>query len=61
MKKMPSGADRVIAWNRHLDKKRFAFIPTSWKPFNYKPPALPKGDELPDSPGLLPARGEMKQ
>jgi len=52
--KMPSGADRALAWDKHLDSKRFASISRWFIPKNYKPPTLPTTQTLPTDGGILP-------
>ena len=53
LEKMPTGADRALAWERHLNRKRYAF--SGWSaPKNYKPPRLPDELSLPVDGGLLP-------
>jgi hypothetical protein len=47
LKKMPSGADRALAWNRHLNQ--WVFVP-----MNYNPATLPDAQTLPIDGGLLP-------
>ena len=47
LKKMPSGADRALAWNRSLN--RWVYMPV-----NYKPPTLPDEQTFPVGNGLLP-------
>ena len=50
LEKMASGADRAMAWDRHLDSKRYVFF----APKNYKAPKLPDARTLPTDGGLLP-------
>lgn len=50
LKKMPSGADRALAWDRHLDAKRYVFF----RPKSYKAPKLPDARTLPADGGILP-------
>lgn len=38
LKKMPTGADRALAWQRHLDRRRYVYFSA---PLNYKAPKLP--------------------
>lgn len=47
LKKMPSGADRALAWNRSLNQ-------WVYMPVNYKQPTLPNDQTLPMGNGLLP-------
>lgn len=49
LQKMPTGADRALAWDRHLNRKRYVFVPS-----NYKPPTLPDSRSLPMDGGILP-------
>lgn len=53
LKKMPTGADRALAWERKMNKKRFAY--TSWKfvPGNYVPPKLPDDQATSSSEGSI--------
>lgn len=55
LQKMPSGADRALAWNRHLDAKRYATTSYKWfNPKNYKPASLPDERSMPMDGGILP-------
>ncbi|GEM_PF-4030740 len=47
LKKMPSGADRALAWNRSLNQ-------WVYMPVDYNPPALPEDPTYPIDGGLLP-------
>jgi len=47
LKKMPSGADRALAWNRHLNQ--WVFVP-----MDYNPATLPDAQTQPIDGGLLP-------
>jgi len=54
LEKMPTGADRALAWERHLNSKRYASY-SGWKiPKNYKQPTLPDELNHPIDGGLLP-------
>lgn len=50
LRQMPTGADRALAWERHLDAKRYAFF----IPRHYKAPKLPATRSLPEDGGILP-------
>ena len=52
LRKMPTGADRALAWDKHLDSRRFVFF----RPKNYKPPTLPDTQAMPADGGILPPR-----
>lgn len=55
LKKMPTGADRALAWDRHLNSKRYAYSGPAWVlPKNYKAPTLPDERGMPADGGLLP-------
>lgn len=55
LKKMPTGADRALAWERHLNRKRYAYYGPSWTPpKGYKAPTLPDESGMPADGGLLP-------
>ena len=54
LKQMPSGADRALAWNRHLDSKRYASNFRWFAPKNYKAPKLPESRSMPTDGGILP-------
>ncbi len=54
LKKIPSGADRALAWDRHLDSQRYAATPSWWKPANYQTPSLPSTRSMPTGGGILP-------
>ncbi|BDS06405.1 hypothetical protein NT6N_14450 [Oceaniferula spumae] len=55
LKKMPTGADRALAWERHLNKKQYVYNTSNWvAPKNYKAPTLPEESGLPADGGLLP-------
>lgn len=55
LQEMPTGADRALAWERHLNSQRFASNSRSWfSPKNYKAPTLPDERSLPTDGGLLP-------
>ena len=54
LKKMPTGADRALAWERHLNRKRYAYNSGWMAPKNYKAPTLPNDRGLPIDGGLLP-------
>ena len=55
LKKMPTGADRALAWERHLNRKRYASYTGGWvAPKYYKAPTLPDERGLPVDGGLLP-------
>lgn len=54
LKKMPSGADRAMAWDRHLDSKRYASVSRWFLPKNYKAPKLPDERTMPTDGGILP-------
>ena len=47
LKKMPSGTDRALAWDRSLN--RWVYMPV-----NYKQPTLPDDQTFPIGNGLLP-------
>lgn len=50
LRKMPTGADRALAWDRHLDSRRYVFF----APKHYKAPKLPDDRTLPTEGGILP-------
>jgi hypothetical protein len=50
LRKMATGADRAMAWDRHLDSKRYVFF----RPKHYKAPKLPAARSLPEDGGILP-------
>jgi hypothetical protein len=54
LKQMPSGADRALAWNRHLDSKRYASNFRWFAPKHYKAPKLPNSRSMPTDGGILP-------
>ncbi len=54
LEKMPSGADRALAWDKHLDSKRYASLSRWFLPKNYKAPTLPTAQTLPTDGGILP-------
>lgn len=54
LKKMPLGADRALAWDRHLDSKRYASNFRWFAPKNYKAPKLPDIRSMPMDGGILP-------
>ena len=54
LKEMPSGADRALAWDRHLDSKRYASNFRWFAPKNYKAPRLPDSRSMPTDGGILP-------
>jgi len=55
LQKMPTGADRALAWERHLNSKRYASNSRGWfAPKGYKAPTLPDERTLPANGGLLP-------
>ncbi|MBT8036147.1 MAG: hypothetical protein KJO21_01265 [Verrucomicrobiae bacterium] len=47
---MPTGADLALAWDRHLDSRRYVFF----IPKHYKAPKLPASRSLPADGGILP-------
>ncbi len=49
LKKMPTGAEKSLAYERKKNRRRFAFIPGF-----YKPPTLPVSRSLPSDGGILP-------
>ncbi len=51
LQELPTGADRALAWNRHLDHRRFAFF----TPKHYNPPKLPSDRGMSADDGLLPS------
>ena len=54
LQKMPSGADRALAWDRHLDSKRYASNSRWFAPKHYKAPKLPVDRTIPTDGGILP-------
>jgi len=54
LKTMPTGADRALAWERHLNRQRYAYSSRWVAPKNYKAPTLPDERGLPIDGGLLP-------
>ena len=53
LRKLPTGADRALAWDRKLDAKRYAY--GSWVvPKDYQAPTLPDSRTLPSAGGILP-------
>ncbi len=56
LKKVSSGADRALAWDRHLDSQRYAAtsIPSLWIPGDYQAPTLPSSRSMPTDGGILP-------
>lgn len=50
LRQMPTGADRALAWDRHLDARRYVFF----IPKHYKAPKLPATRSLPADGGILP-------
>ena len=54
LQKLPSGADRALAWERHLNRQRYAYAGRWFPPKNYKAPTLPNEAGLPADGGLLP-------
>lgn len=54
---MPTGAERALAWDKHLNRKRYvSYLPTgNWvPPKGYKAPTLPDERGIPVDGGLLP-------
>ena len=54
LRKLPTGAERALAWERHLDASRYAYNSSWVAPKNYKPATLPVMRTLPSGAGLLP-------
>ena len=54
LKLMPTGADRALAWDRHLDSKRYASNSRWFAPKHYKAPKLPSARSMPTDGGILP-------
>ena len=55
LKKLPTGAERALAWERQLNSRHYASYNSGWVvPANYKAPTLPDERSIPADGGLLP-------
>ncbi len=55
LKEMPTGEERALAWERQLNRKRYASYSGGWvAPKNYQAPTLPDEASFPIDAGLLP-------